>query len=248
MKLIDVLKSGETVVFGHRGANAYAPMNTLPAFEMAADQGAVGVELDVHRSKDGHVVLMHDFTIDATTNGAGIVTEMTLSQLKELDAGSWKDERFTGIPIPTLDEVFEAVGDRLFINVEIKSKSIGTDGVEALVAKKIQQFGMKDRVIVSSFNPLAVRRFKRVMPDVLTGYLTAPDMPFFTDWFALGMRYDAYHPDQKMIDAALIHKHRNHFVNTWTVNDADRAKALRDLGVNVIITDYPDVMIDALAR
>ncbi|PJF42129.1 MAG: glycerophosphodiester phosphodiesterase, partial [Phototrophicales bacterium] len=151
MKLIDVLNSGETVVFGHRGANAYTPMNTLPAFELAAQQGAIGIELDVHRSQDGQVVLMHDFTIDATTNGTGVVTEMTLAQLKALDAGSWKDERFIGTQIPTLDEVFEAVGARLFINVEIKSKTLKTDGIEALVAQKIQQFGMKDRVIVSSF-------------------------------------------------------------------------------------------------
>lgn len=248
MKLIDVLKSGETVVFGHRGANAYAPMNTIPAFEMAADQGAIGVELDVHHSKDGHAVLMHDFTIDATTNGAGKVIEKTLAELKDLDAGSWKDERFTGVQIPTLDEVFEAVGQRLFVNVEIKSMSFRTDGVEALVAQKIAQFGMKDRVIVSSFNPLAIRRFQQEMPDVLTGYLTAPDIPFFMNWLGLGMRYDAYHPDQKTIDAALMAKHQNHFVNTWTVNDAKRALELRDLGVNVIITDYPDVMIDALAQ
>src|SRR5690606_28189003 len=119
---------GQTLVFGHRGAKAYAPMNTIPAFELAAEQGADGIELDVHRSKDGHAVIVHDFTVDETTDGNGTVTEMTLAQLKELDAGSWFGEGFHGVQIPTLDEVFEAVGERLLINVEIKSNMQDTDG------------------------------------------------------------------------------------------------------------------------
>ncbi|MDX1995990.1 MAG: glycerophosphodiester phosphodiesterase family protein, partial [bacterium] len=94
--LLDALNQGRMLVFGHRGASAYAPMNTLPAFELAAEQGADGIELDVHRSADGHPVIVHDFTVDKTTSGTGYVTGMTLAQLKALDAGEWFNESFRG--------------------------------------------------------------------------------------------------------------------------------------------------------
>ncbi|MBC7809703.1 MAG: glycerophosphodiester phosphodiesterase, partial [Burkholderiales bacterium] len=149
---------GQTLVFGHRGAKAYAPMNTLPAYELAAEQGAHGIELDVHRSKDGYAVIVHDFKVDATSDGKGLVTEMTLAQLKRLDAGAWFDPKFAGTRIPTLDEVFESVGQRLFVNVEIKSDSLETDGVEQVVADCITRHNMQSRVIVSSFNPYTLHR------------------------------------------------------------------------------------------
>lgn len=237
------------LVFGHRGASAAAPMNTLPAFELAAAQGADGIELDVHRSADGEAVIVHDFTVDKTTDGSGSVQAMTLAQLKALDAGSWKDESFAGTRIPTLDEVFEAVGQRLYINVEIKSKFLQSDGLEQLVANKIQQFDMQDRVLVSSFNPLALRRFRRIMPDVPVGYLTAPDDPFYKHWLMLGLAYEAVHPYHDAINPALVQNvtQQGHIVNTWTVNDSERAVALRDMGVRCLITDNPDVIINALA-
>ena len=237
------------LVFGHRGASAAAPMNTLSAFELAADMGADGVELDVHRSADGEAVIVHDFTVEGTTDGTGTVQEMTLAQLKALDAGSWKDPSFAGMRIPTLDEVFEAVGDRLYINVEIKSQSRKTDGIEQLIADKITRYGMQRRVLVSSFNPLSVRRFRQIMPEVPVGYLTAPDVPGFVDWLTLGMSYEAFHPFHETIDEALVAdaSKRGHRVHTWTVNDPARAVALRKLGVGIVITDKPDDIIHALA-
>src|SRR5690242_18182539 len=129
-----IYSSGQMLVFGHRGASAYAPMNTLPAFELAALQGADGVELDVHFSKDKQLIVLHDFTVDHTTNGTGFARDMTLAELKTLDAGSKKDPKFAGVQIPTLDEVFAAIGQKLYINVEIKSETAETDGVEQAVA------------------------------------------------------------------------------------------------------------------
>nr|MCU0514644.1 glycerophosphodiester phosphodiesterase [Anaerolineae bacterium] len=146
--------AGQTLVFGHRGAKAYAPMNTLPAFELAATQGAHGIELDVHRSRDGYPVIVHDFTVDHTTDGRGLVTALTLAELKALDAGSWFSPAFAGTRIPTLDEVFAAVGQRLYINVEIKAAHEDSDGVEQVVADCIVRHAMQRRVLVSSFNPL----------------------------------------------------------------------------------------------
>ena len=248
--LLEAWYKGRTLVFGHRGAKAYAPMNTIPAFELAAEQGADGVELDVHRSKDGHVVIVHDFTVDETTDGSGTVTEMTLAQLKELDAGSWFGEGFHGVRIPTLDEVFEAVGERLLINVEIKSNMQDTDGVEQVVADVIANYEMAQRVIVSSFNPLALQRFREIMPEVPIGWLYTEDSLKSTRAMmqALDLQYEAEHPHHEMIDLDYMSwaRGRGYRVNTWTVNDPARAAELRDLGVDAIITDNPDTVIAAL--
>lgn len=241
---------GYTLVFGHRGASAYAPMNTIPAYVLAADQGADGIELDVHRSKDGHAVIVHDFTVDHTTNGSGRVDAMTLAELKALDAGSWFGEQFVGTRIPTLDEVFEAVGQRVYVNVEIKSESAETDGVEQVVADVIAKYNMQARVIVSSFNPLTLKRFRDIMPEVPIGFLYSNDMPIDTQALMkqLDLKHEARHPHHEMIDTAYMEwvKREGYRVNTWTVNDPARAVVLRDLGVDAIITDKPDVILKAL--
>ena len=106
--------------FAHRGASHEAPANTLAAFLLAVDLGAEGIELDVHLSKDGHVVVIHDFDVAATTDGQGLVCDKTLAELKDLDAGSWFDPVFAGQRIPTLQEVIDAVGGRLLLNIELK--------------------------------------------------------------------------------------------------------------------------------
>jgi glycerophosphoryl diester phosphodiesterase len=244
---LNKIYTGKTLVFGHRGASAYAPMNTLPAFELAAEQGADGVELDVHLSQDGHLIVLHDFTVDHTTDGQGYARDMTLTQLKKLDAGSWKGEQFKSVRIATLDEVFAAVGQKLYINVEIKSESVETDGVEQQVAECIANNGMAERVIVSSFNPLALKRFREIMPEVPIGYLyMAGEQPFAEVMKTLP--HEARHPQHTMIDQDYMvwGRQNGYRVNTWTVNDPARAVELRNMGVDAIITDTPDVMIEAL--
>lgn len=250
-QIIDSMVAGQTLIFGHRGAKAYAPMNTIPAFELAMQQGAHGVELDVHRSKDGYPVILHNFEVDETTDGGGHVTAMTLAELKALDAGAWFGDAFIGVRIPTLDEVFEAVGKQIFINVEIKSEIMETDGVEAVVAECIARHNMGARVIVSSFNPLSLMRFRALMLDVPLGFLVeetcaslareAMRDPAFT--------FEAYHPHHLIIDAAVIAEQRaaGRILNTWTVNDPERALELTRMGVNGIITDNPDTVLAALA-
>lgn len=225
-------------------------MNTLPAFALAAEQGADGIELDVHLTRDGHVVVVHDFTVDATTNGSGRVTEMTLDELKALDAGSWFGDAFRGVTIPTLDEVFEAVGDSLLVNVEIKSKAVETDGVEQAVADVITRHDMTQRVIVSSFNPLTLNRFRDILPQVPIGFLYQAGMSIDTEEVMkqLGLKHEARHPHHSMIDAAYMPWAitEGYRVNAWTVNDAARAVELRELGVDAIITDAPDVILQAV--
>lgn len=251
MNPFDSSSQNRPLVLGHRGARAYAPMNTLPGFECAAEQGADGIELDIHLSKDGEIVVIHDFTVDATTNGTGNVADLTLAQLKELDAGSWFGTEFAGAQIPTLDEVFEWVAQRFLVNVEIKSQAARTDGIEQKLAEKIKRHAMQAHVIVSSFNPLALRRFGVCGRElgVPIGFLHAPEMPFYVPWLLTGLTYQARHPhfsqvNRRYMDWANRHDYR---VNVWTVNDPQVACVLRDLGVNAIITDQPDTILKALS-
>src|SRR5512139_1614857 len=131
----------QPVVFAHRGASAHAPENTLAAFELALAQQADAIELDVKLSADGQVMVIHDSSVDRTTNGHGKVQDMTLAELKALDAGSFFNSQFAGEKIPTLNEVFEAMGKRTFINIELKNhRSHGEDLVETvcMLVKKHQ--------------------------------------------------------------------------------------------------------------
>ena len=242
----DALDSGDTLIFGHRGAMAHAPMNTMASFQAALEQGADGIELDAQLSQDGQIIVLHDRTVDATTDGQGAVADLTLPQLKALDAGAWFDAAFAGETIPTLDEVFAAFGASLLINVEIKCDSAEAAEAAGAVADCIERYACSGRVIVSSFNPLALRRLHAIAPDILIGclYESAAAEPQPGDFPG-----EALHPKHVLIDAAYMDRARaqGYYVNTWTVNDPQRALALKRLGVNAIITDDPAAIIAALA-
>lgn len=242
-KNIAAMLDKKSLVFGHRGAKAYAPMNTMPAFELALEQGAVGVELDVHLTRDGHVVIVHDFTVDRTSNGSGHVGDFTLEEIRQLDAGAWFDARFKGVQIPTLDEVFQQFGRDLTFNVEIKYESETSNGIEYAVRDLIYQHNMQTRVIVSSFHAGMLQWFRAIDTEIPLGYLT---MSGNIDEY-LSLDCEAYHPHHELIDAQYVARAnaQGRFVNTWTVNDPQRAKALFGMGVNVVITDQPDVILAA---
>lgn len=242
------LTSDHTLNIAHRGASAVAPPNTLAAFRRAADLGADGVELDVHLCADGVPVVIHDFTVDATTDGSGRVGDMPLAALRELDAGSRFDPAFAGERIPTLEEVFAEVGGRLLINVELKSMP-GSDypGLEAAVAALIRRHGLAERVLVSSFNPFALRRFRREMPAVPLGFLyeTAPLSRAARLVAALiRLQPQAVHPWWGVITPQTVRQAhaRGRRVVAWTVDDPAAMARLVKWGVDAIITNYPDRM------
>ncbi len=246
----EAMQSGETMVFGHRGASASAPMNTLAAFQLAYDQGADGIELDTRLSKDGRLFVLHDFTVDATTDGHGCAADMTLSQLKRLDAGSWFSSEFAGEGIPTLDEIFDSFGDALLINVEIKSTRNSIGRMEKALADCIRRHNLRERVIVSSFDPVILKRLSGMMPMVMMGFLYQPETPAEYCLALKSMQCEARHPRHDMVDAGYMNWSRaqGYHVNVWTVNDSRRACALKQLGVNSIITDDPARIVAALAE
>jgi glycerophosphoryl diester phosphodiesterase len=142
-------------VFAHRGASAYAPENTLAAFSLALRQEADGIELDAKLTKDGHVVVIHDPTVYRTTGAQGWVKDMTLAELRALDAGSHFDVAFKGEQIPTLDEVLSAVGRLAFVNIELTNYVSPFDELPEKAARIVKKHNLADRVMFSSFNPVA---------------------------------------------------------------------------------------------
>jgi len=232
--------------FAHRGACLGAPENTLAAFLLASELGADGIELDVQLSRDGEIVVIHDLCLEATTDGAGPVRERTLAELKKLDAGSRFDPIHAGQRIPTLQEVIDAVGHRLLLNIELKTTSWRDDGLAGAVVQAIEDNHLLDRTIVSSFNPLALRRVKKLQPGMAIGLLYAPDLllPLRHPWTRHLMRLDAVHPHHSQVNDKYVQwaRERNYGVHTWTVDDPGRMRQLREQGVDIIITNRPDLM------
>ncbi len=241
----------QPLVIAHRGSSAYAPENTLAAFNLATEQEADAIELDVDLTRDGHVVVMHDATIDRTTDGHGNINDLTLEEIQGVDAGVWKDAAFRGERVPLLEEVFEAVGRRLLINVEIKGMSMRGNGVEAKVVALIDKHDLIDRVIVSSFNPFALRRAKQADPRLACGLIYAPDLPVFmrNAWLApLIPGLNARHPHHSQVNKAMVDQFHAQglCVNVWTVNQASLAHAMVQAGVDGIVGDDPVLLRETL--
>lgn len=246
MSLKSLLDEHGTLVFGHRGACGYAPENTIASFQLALEQGAHGVEFDVHLSKDGVPVVIHDFSLEKTTNGKGLVVDHTWEELQALDAGSHKGEAFAGERIPTLEAVFALLEGKIALNVEVKAD---TEGIEDAVAALIDKYDVNDWVIVSSFNPLILQRFAKKYPQIALGFLYDESEPFEQLLqFMSAIKHQARHPHHTMIDATYMRVARQfgYLVNTWTVNEVARGLELQELDVDVVMTDTPDVMLKAL--
>jgi len=231
-----------TRVQAHRGASGYAPENTMAAFRKAVDMKADGIELDVHLSKDGHLIVMHDETLNRTSNGKGLIASYTLEELKRLDAGSWFGKEFKGEKIPTFDEVLEFIcKTELFINVEIKAGYRIYPTIEEKVLACLQKYNMLDRCIISSFDHYSLFRVKELNPNVKTGLLYGASL--YEPWeYAKSVKVNALHPlyltlDKHFIEEAYAH---NLDINTYTVNDEKVMGELAAARISGIITNYPD--------
>jgi len=238
------------LIYAHRGARCVAPENTLPAFAAALAMGVDGIELDAHLTADGAIVVIHDFTVEKTTNGHGAVRTMTLHQIKQLDAGSHFDPSFAGAPIPALDEVFDLVGDRCAVNVEIKSLDpyANQDATAAVVAL-IHRRRLAGQVLISSFNPMALLKVRHLDPALAIGLLYDRQMPVWLQRFwTTALQPEAQHPWHQLIDGEYMvwAQSVGAAVNTWTVNDVDEARRLVALGVNMLMSDLPDRMMAGL--
>ncbi len=231
----------QPVIFAHRGASAHAPENTLAAFELAVEQGADAIELDVKLSADGHVIVIHDATVDRTTGARGKVKDMSLAELRSLEAGSFFGARFQGEKIPTLEEVFETVGKKTFINVELTNYNTPRDHLVEFVCMLVKKFGMQKRVLFSSFLSGNLSNARGYLPEVPTGLLALSGILGL--WprsfgFAFG-KYDALHPNLKNATQQQVYfAHRlNKRIHVWTVNKEADLRRLFKWGVDGVFTD-----------
>jgi glycerophosphoryl diester phosphodiesterase len=232
------------LVIAHRGASLIAPENTLTAFRMAAELGADAVELDAKLSADRHVVVHHDKTLDRTTDGTGPLSVRTLEELQRLDAGSHFDPKYAGERIPTLKQVFQDVGDRLLLNIELTNYAHPFDTLPEAVVKMVYEFGLMKRVLLSSFNPIALLKAKRLAPEIAVGLLVSESEPaWLIAFFRFMTSYEAYHPSFPMVQKQLIQREhaQGHRVNVWTINEKDHIRDMLNIGVDGMITDAPEL-------
>ena len=238
-------------VIAHRGASAQAPENTIAAFELAIEQGADGIELDVHLSGDDQPVVIHDFTLERTTEGAGPVRRRTVRELKRLDAGVRHAGRFRGQRIQTLQEVFERFRDRTRFWVELKGGSDLYPGIEERVVSTLEVYETVDRTLVQSFDLRALARIRTLNAEVRLGALIAraPIEPLIQSPRAA----HAICPQATLVTAGTVARMREANLDcyVWTVNEPALMDRLVEYGVNGIITDRPDVLrarLDAQRR
>jgi len=244
-------KNQDVTNVAHRGASGHAPENTIAAFQTAFDMKADYIEIDVQMTKDGELVVIHDNTLDRTTNGSGFVGDYTLEELKQLDAGSWFGEEYAGEQIPTFEEVLDAFRGKIGILVEVKSPEL-YPGIEEKVADAIKERNMhkpnNNKVIIQSFNHNFVQASKSLLPSMPHGVLVGANWADVTDeaLAEFAAYADYFNPTIDMATPDLVERIHNAGMKTWvyTVREPEQADYLLELGVDGIITDFPDYVYD----
>lgn len=240
-------------VISHRGANRYAPQNTLPAFRKSVEIGVDGFETDVHLTKDGQLVICHNYTIDETSDGNGKIAEKTLSQLEKFDFGSYFSPRFKGTKIPTVDEFlsFVETTDIKILNIEIKSPEESETEIVKETIRLVKEHNLFDKLLISSFDPKLLVEAKEIDENCKTGYLYSPSQKIvyknrmfkrYVD-FAKSIGVDALHPHYIFVDEKYVESAHEVgiMVNPWTVDSVKAIEKMIKCGVDGIITNFPDV-------
>ena len=234
----------------HRGDSVNAPENTLPAFELAIEAGATAVEMDRRCTADGHVVVLHDKSIDRSTDGTGTLADLSLEQVRRLDAGAWFDERFAGEKVPILEEVFERLVDRVPLVLHVKDAGCG---IEEVVARETHRRDAVDRVTVSSDHREVLAVMQRLAPEVATTWIA-----WFRDWrwwmwYVAGKvrRLGAHRvsPPAKQVTGAMVEYFHGQgiAVRAWGVGrDESLARRLISLGVDGMTFDDPRRLAELL--
>ena len=219
---------------GHRGAKGFEPENTIIAFQKAIDLGCDGIELDVHLSLDNEIMVIHDETIDRTTNGKGFVNQMNLSELKTFKIDN-KHE------IPTLEAVFELVNHNFFINIELKSYETVEKVVE-LIEKYVQEKNWNyNDFIISSFDWNALQQLRFLNDNVQIGVLASTDLDLAFA-FAKFIKAKTINPYFHLLNAENVPRmqEKGFEIHTWTVNEIEDIQKMKSLKVDAIISDFPD--------
>lgn len=252
-KTVKSEKLSRIIVTGHRGAGGLAPENTLAAIKAGLSQGVDRIEVDVQQTKDGQVICLHDDTIDRTTNGKGFAKDLTYDQIKKYSAGIKFSDKFKDEKIPLLEEAFQLMKDSVTLVIEIKDGDEIYPGIEKKVVGLINKHKAKHSCIVHSFNDSVLFRIHKMDSTIVLHKLLIADFPFtqlLTDgrlkitnleYYSFVTEFSIYYPfaTRRFIN----HVHRlNKKVNVWTVNDKSTIGRLINLGVDGIITNYPNYL------
>lgn len=247
-----VKKMSHIDVISHRGANIYAPQNTLPAFKKSLEIGVDGFETDIHITKDGQLVLCHNYTIDSTSDGKGSISQMTLAELRNYDFGSYFSPKYIGTRIPTMDEFLSLVenADIKVLNIELKSPKENETAIVSETIRLVKEHGLFEKLLISSFDPKLLVEAKQIDKNCKTGFLYSVNrktaIPMLRRYIEVAkeLGVDALHPQNLFVNEKYVRDAHEAglIVNTWTVNTVKDIEKMIRCGVDGIITNYPDVV------
>ena len=237
-------------IFAHRGASGYAPENTLSAIKKAIEMKADGIEIDIQLTKDGKIVVIHDWKVDRTTTGRGFVYELDCYYIRSLDAGQWYTKDFIGEVVPTLEEVLDILPKDMILNIEIKDIARKHSNIEEKMLEVLKKYPEKfDNIIVSSFHHDKIKRLQELEPKLKLALLTDSEFIEIEKYLSTnGLNSYSYHPEINLIskkDVDILHK-KGIKIFVWKVNKEEDLAYLIKLGVDGVITNYPDIMKELL--
>jgi len=231
------------LIIAHRGAKAYAPENTMASFQSAVDFKADGVEFDIKLTKDGEIIIIHDLTVDRTTNGKGRVKDFSIAEIQKLEAGKFFSEKFSGEPIPLLSNVLRNLPAQFIINIEITNYGSLFDGLAKKAVKLVKELGVANQVIFSSFFPGNLLITKKYAPEIPVAILANAGLSGWISRSNLmsGISPQYVHPYLSDVNKNYIDRQHDmgRKVNVWTVNDPGEIERLANIKVDGIITDDP---------
>lgn len=235
-------------IYAHRGASYKAPENTMAAFQLALEEGADGIELDVHVSADGVPVVIHDARLERTTNGRGWITEWTAKELKTLDAGSWFDPMYKKERIPLLEDVLAWIKQTsLRLNIELKDAPMMAPDIQERVVELVRAYDLSERVVISSFHHARLVYLQAIAPEIERAVLYVARL--YEPWiYAAHVGVHGLHPFHEAVDARCVRevRERGLAIRPYTVDDPERIRELASFGVTAVITNRPEQAIRAL--
>ncbi|MBA4309799.1 MAG: hypothetical protein C0425_05635 [Chlorobiaceae bacterium] len=246
-------ENDKPLVIAHRGASSYAPENTLAAIKKGIELGAHYVEIDVRMTKDGKLVLIHDAKVNRTTDGEGNVNELTLSEIKLLDAGSWFDPKFKNEKIPTLDEVFSILDAATTLIIELKDDPKNISKMINKVIRTAREQGQKKKIILKSFNPKVLEEIRKQAPEFPLIYVYAIRIPFLNytfgtrlsteDLFSLNVDY--LQPHSLLLTEGFVKdaQAKGYKIIAWDVDSKNNMKRMIRIGVDAIETNQPELLM-----
>ena len=238
------MRSSEITAIAHRGASSYAPENTFAAFDLAVDMGIEEIELDVQFTSDSHIIVIHDETLDRTTNSTGSVCDRTLEEVQSLDAGSWFDEKFSGEKVHTLDEVFDRYKNQLRFHIEIQSKE--AEGLASRTCELVKAYGLAGQATITSFWKQWLIESRSHAPEIPTGWLVP--LGYETPWDdsvieeALQEGFTQICPRASLVSPTLVRTlHDSGFnVRCWGVYDEELMIKVAESGADAMTLNFPD--------